>query len=132
MLKQPAKKTGLSILDRFLIASTLPTQGNFSLLATCKLLEEKIRLKPEEQKVLMKGFSQWDFAPSSEAKKEDKFDISKDELDAIKKWLESLDRDEKATPLHLSLYERLFWTTTVEQVQEQKLASEPQDTTLSA
>lgn len=114
----PIKHTPLSITDRFLVISSLPTTGSFLALGTIKFLRKKLELSKDEQKTFMKSF-EWDsFQPSDEAKVEKKFDLSAAELNEIKRGLHTLDDLAQATPPHLELYMRLFPETFEEWVEK--------------
>ena len=124
-MKQQIKQTPLSITDRFLVISSLPTTGSFLALGTIKFLRKKLELTKDEQKIFMKSFEGDSFSPSEESKIEKKFEITDQEMNEIKRWLHILDDMAQATPPHLELYTKLFPTEKkLEEIQETKHEAE--------
>ena len=98
----------LTVLERFTALNLLPEEGNIVKIRMRMKLIEKVGLSAEEleeYKVVpgpVEGTVQWD----QEMPQEKEVDLKGPEIAAIAENLVKLNKDEKLTPNHLTLYEK--------------------------
>lgn len=98
----------LSVYERLVLLNTLPNEGNFITLKIVRELREGLSFNEKEIKELNltvnpeKGTATWD--KEKEPNKE--IDIGREAKKIIVEALEKLDKDEKMTQEHFSLYEK--------------------------
>jgi len=90
-----------------MVLGILPGAGNIILMRLRQGLIEKIGLSPEEikkygLKVNEEGNATWDLTIPQEKN----IELKPTEIVTVKETLEGLDKEEKITPQHISLYEK--------------------------
>jgi hypothetical protein len=128
----------LNIIERILLSQMLPTEGSFTNLKLLRIAKENLSFTEEENKLLNfqnndKGMLTWNqdviidietgnIIDRTKTKKNGKYKLSpivvpKDinlgdvVLSLITKAMEKLDKEEKLTENHMSIYEQLIETT---------------------
>jgi len=108
-------KLKLSVYERLVLLNILPKEGNFITLKIIRQLREDLSFNEKDVKELKlsidpeKGNATWDV--SKDPNKE--VEIGREANKVIIEALEKLDKDEKLTQEHFSLYEKF-----VEEVKE--------------
>ena len=97
----------LTVMERLMCLGILPEAGNFVTMRMRQELILKLGLTTEEiteydVKQLEGGSVQW----RQDLPQEKEIDVKPTEIVEIKKNLEKMDKDEKLTPQHISLYEK--------------------------
>jgi len=99
----------LTILERFIAMGLLPAEGNMATMRIRQTLIGKLGFTPEEyEKYGVKtdeaGMTTW----NPDVPQEKEVDLKIAEINVIRDNLEKLDKDNKITPNHLSLYDKFM------------------------
>lgn len=101
-------KIKLSVYERLVLLNVLPKEGNFITLKITRQLREGLSFNEKDIKELkltidpVKGNATWD----AEKDPNKEMDIGREAKKIIVETLEKLDKDEKLTQEHFSLYEK--------------------------
>ena len=99
----------LTILERLMALGSLPAEGNIVTMRLRQTLIEKLGFTPEEFKKYgiktdADGMTVW----NPDVPQEKEVDLKIAEINVIRDNLEKLDKDNKITPNHLSLYDKFM------------------------
>jgi len=97
----------LTVLERFMVLGILPDAGSIVTMKLRQGLIDKVGLGPEEmEKYGVKKTGSDGVEWKQDVPQEKEIDLKPTEIVAIKENLEKMDKDEKLTPSHISLYEK--------------------------
>lgn len=98
----------LSVMERLILLASLPKEQNYIHLKLLRKLKESLSIDNDEAKKIDFSINGEEFRWNPNAEFEKEVEIGDVEENIIKKELKQLDRAEKLTENHMSLYEKFI------------------------